>query len=464
MFNFISNQVVYAMPTVLVGYGLIAFAAALTAYGVTVTNNEHVKLLYQKFQEWMDETGTTEYMQNAYYQNKAMITSTAIGVAALGLGLNTWIRTQFEKGYNIKEITLKTDGLYINEGQNYSNSSYEIKNISLVKGQKFYYKFLDINIEFVIKDVLSSSVLVDCYLNGLYIDRVTSVRKYNNTYDIKITTNDDIDNVYVKFYGKDNSGIYTLHTNQQIKKPIIPLPLEIPVNKLNINYYAGEAVDYPMDRNPQDRDINLPPPSLGTPNTGITDAGIVYNGTPEQFLDQMADNQDYINKAVDSVLDTTKAVAQPIVDTAAGTITWTNTGSIDYPLNPPIVNPPITVPETAEQGIGATNSILTGISEYVGNIFAAPTKTIDFNPLMQIALIDRFPFCLPFDLRDIIQKFQADRKAPEFEIAWKVRDTEVKYKMEFAQFERLAEITRWGTFLIFVVGLIMVSRKLIGGE
>lgn len=466
LFSFFMQTIAYAsIPETILkySYGLIAFAAALTAYGVTVSDNTHVKLLYDKFLEWSEASGTTEYLQNAYNQNKMMITSTTIGVAALGIGLNTWIRTQFEKGYNNSEIENKIDVELTTTGYKYKKieSSSESLNVYIKYNDRIY------NATVSIENIPSSPP----YLCQTRIDAFGQSKTQDYLYKnikpeyIKIfwDTNYSTNKIYIKLV----TGNSNLENEYQYFSEIIILKdniIEYQNKSETVYYYASEAVDYPMDRYPDDRDINLPPPNLGSPNLTYDGQDYIYTGSPDQFLEEYAENQDYINKALDSVLDNTKSISQPIVDTTEGTITWTNTGAIDYPLNPPIVNPPITVPSTVEEGVGETNSILQGVTEYIGNIFSAPTLALDFSPIMQVALTDKFPFCLPYDLKTLISGFDARAEAPEWELKWKVKDTEVMYKVEFKQFEKLAEITRWGVTLIYVVSLIMISRKLIGGE
>lgn len=467
LFNFFSQQVVYAMPAVLVGYGLIAFAAALTAYGITISDNSYVKTLYSSFQEWCNDVGWTEYLQNSYHQNKMMLMGIPFCVAALGVGLNTWIRDMFNSGYNQlafvgndvkfysvnvgveKEYLTRKVGSRLELSCSYNGSTYN-GYIQLVRQVSDY-----------------DPALLELNFNGE--KKIIEIKEYNGRiYEcqgmrLKFEV---INGNKLRLTGK---GLYPGYGGYASSVKFIDYDLgssyyDTSFDRIPIYYSASEAVDYPVGKNPEDREMNLPPPYLGNPNIDVTDAGVVFNGTPDEFLEQIGSNQDYIDKAFDNILNPSNAISKPIVNESEGTITWPNTGTVGWPVNPPIVNPPVTVPDTAEQGIGETNSILTGISEYVGNIFAAPTKTIDFSPLMSIQLTDRFPFCLPFDLRDLIQRFQAERKAPEFEIFWKVRDVEVKYKIEFSQFEKLAEITRWGVFVTFCVGLLLVSRKLIGGE
>lgn len=91
----------------------------------------------------------------------------------------------------------------------------------------------------------------------------------------------------------------------------------------------------------------------------------------------------------------------------------------------------------------------------------------DLNPptLDGDSLLDKFPFCVPKDLYLLVTALQAPAEAPKWTIPIKfdVVDFYEEYEFDLSRFDTLAAAIRWGLTLIFLAGLIMVSRKMIKG-
>lgn len=75
-----------------------------------------------------------------------------------------------------------------------------------------------------------------------------------------------------------------------------------------------------------------------------------------------------------------------------------------------------------------------------------------------------FPFCIPFDLVNMMRSLVAGRRAPRIELPFVIPNL-VNYTMviDLAQFDSVATILRGMEFLAFAVGLAMVTRYLIKG-
>lgn len=76
-----------------------------------------------------------------------------------------------------------------------------------------------------------------------------------------------------------------------------------------------------------------------------------------------------------------------------------------------------------------------------------------------------FPFCVPFDLIHLIQVLDAEPVAPRWEIKLEPPLFPVEWEIviDMADFEALAKIFRTGETLLFVVGLILITRGIIKG-
>lgn len=85
-----------------------------------------------------------------------------------------------------------------------------------------------------------------------------------------------------------------------------------------------------------------------------------------------------------------------------------------------------------------------------------------------VDLTQFFPFCIPFDLYHLIQAFNADPVAPEVTISLPIgyngsEFTWEDYTLSLSPFDTVAQVVRIFEFVLFIIGLMMVTRKLIEG-
>lgn len=85
-----------------------------------------------------------------------------------------------------------------------------------------------------------------------------------------------------------------------------------------------------------------------------------------------------------------------------------------------------------------------------------------------VTLDQLFPFCIPFDLYALVQLFNAEPEAPSAEIVLPVsydgsEFTWNEYTISLADFDAVAQVVRIMEYLLFLVGLMMITRKLIEG-
>lgn len=74
-----------------------------------------------------------------------------------------------------------------------------------------------------------------------------------------------------------------------------------------------------------------------------------------------------------------------------------------------------------------------------------------------------FPFCIPFDMIDLYRVFVSEPQAPHWEIPLKSETFNIDYTfvIDFEQFEVLAEIFRTFQIILFILGLCMITSKVI---
>lgn len=89
----------------------------------------------------------------------------------------------------------------------------------------------------------------------------------------------------------------------------------------------------------------------------------------------------------------------------------------------------------------------------------------DDNKRPIVDLKDFFPFCIPFDLIHLFDVLVAEPVTPRFEIPFKYDKLGIDYifVIDFKQFEDLAKIFRTGETVLFVLGLILITRNIIKG-
>ena len=77
-------------------------------------------------------------------------------------------------------------------------------------------------------------------------------------------------------------------------------------------------------------------------------------------------------------------------------------------------------------------------------------------------IISKFPFCIPFDVARLIGLLESDPKTPIFHVPLKVGtilDEEIV--LDLSQWDNAVRIIRWGELIVFVAGLVLVTRNYI---
>ena len=145
------------------------------------------------------------------------------------------------------------------------------------------------------------------------------------------------------------------------------------------------------------------------------------------------------------------------------------------PLVPSVPVAPIPAPETLDPGQNKDytpnlTEISNGIKQLPERIINPIKKlfipdkvdNIDFSPL-NVPLTRKFPFSIPWDLKNMIVIFDSPPIPPKFEFNISFFDDECPIVWDFAIFNELAEITRFFVLMGVIVGLILITRNLIRG-
>lgn len=120
--------------------------------------------------------------------------------------------------------------------------------------------------------------------------------------------------------------------------------------------------------------------------------------------------------------------------------------------------------------IAITGPIAGTIAGAAAGSFAVPDTALDFDPL-KIAgetFSKKFPFCLPFDLYRAFKQFDYDAvgQAPVYKIPLNFGDTFGTHYIviDMAKWTPVANIVKWSVYISFMVSLIIVTKKVMGGS
>lgn len=454
LFNIIDYKKVNADMDNITKAGLIAFLITMNIYNLATHTTDAVMTLFNDF--WLSKTSTeqNDFVNSFKSVWKNSFINGIMSVAYMPM-IHSWIRDNFKKGYN----NINVEVIKVNDISNNWLGSYIIESLVggeiVYKGESFvqiYVSAQTVNVDLALKHdgVIYQSIIV------------YSTKTYGSDYGkkLEVYVYKDGDDQYAKVY---IDGVQKRNWKLTFNKDIYVEEIK----EENITYYAGKSVDYPIEKDVEDKYIPLPVPDVGMGIPGLDyDVGgnKVFDGTVDDFLDGALDNADYLDSTIDKLLEGGYSTSLPNVNVDAGTITWPVAGSIAYPDAGVIDYPEVTIPDSVEEGIGETNSILQGIGSFVESIFSAPTEELDLSPLINVNLKEKFPFCLPFDLASLITGLKTEEaEVPNIDFTFEVFNDEYTIPLNFEIFNDWAIIVNWFVLILFVIGLILITRKLIGG-
>ena len=72
-----------------------------------------------------------------------------------------------------------------------------------------------------------------------------------------------------------------------------------------------------------------------------------------------------------------------------------------------------------------------------------------------------FPFCIPWDMMELIKSMQADKKAPVFEFKYTFKAVNYTWvvKVDMSDYWKYIKIFRWGMTIFFIIGLFFLTVK-----
>lgn len=169
----------------------------------------------------------------------------------------------------------------------------------------------------------------------------------------------------------------------------------------------------------------------------------------------------------------------PSVDTATGDVTYPNDTAytkdavaVPYPTDADGVKvPDIPYDKVVDQSTGkALDDTGTDTDNPSkpgeGTDTDKPGDSVNWPSAGDISLpkliISKFPFCIPFDVARLIGLLEADPKTPIFHVPLKVGTIlNEEIVLDLSQWDNAVRIIRWGELIVFVAGLVLVTRNYI---
>lgn len=208
-------------------------------------------------------------------------------------------------------------------------------------------------------------------------------------------------------------------------------------------------------------DVSVPASGVSIPYTGTVadpreDTMIYVPDIPEVQTDEEGKDvviwPDLSLNPDDFVLDIPKTATGDLVDVPYDTLVDASTGTA--------------VGEGEGTGTGEGEGTGSGILDILGdiwdairNFFDSPSDfKLDFDGFKNLILVDRFPFCIPFDLRDAIMLFAASAADYKFSIDLDTAYFSVHHTVDLSPYTVPITFFRYVVVVWFVYVLILRTR------
>lgn len=122
---------------------------------------------------------------------------------------------------------------------------------------------------------------------------------------------------------------------------------------------------------------------------------------------------------------------------------------------------------------GGITSSLSNVQSSLSSLTAPTTENINLDPVKNIpkVLFAKFPFCIPWDIYNVYNLMATDnRSPPEFKMSIPLSNSatlsnfgmpDLSFDLKLENYEEIAGVVRTAELLLFVIGLIFATKKLI---
>lgn len=261
--------------------------------------------------------------------------------------------------------------------------------------------------------------------------------------------------------------------------------------KSNQLYFSNSLTVYKLNETFTQRDTVSLPSLSGFDSTGETSLNIPSSTSVSNNLDWGWQVADKVGTVVDSLGKTTSEIFEKVnsgvseyvealekAGTKVNDIT-SSTIVVEKDIVTSVSNPDLSgiFDKVGEVGdsvvdvgdkvgevgreVAKTNTLLEKIGKSITDIFVTDNITpINFAPLMDIPIKDKFPFSLPWDLQ---RSFNVLIRPPK-PIVFTVPIVSENIKIDLSTFDKWALISRTFLSIIFIIGLVILTGRFIGGS
>lgn len=177
--------------------------------------------------------------------------------------------------------------------------------------------------------------------------------------------------------------------------------------------------------------------------------------------DDVKANSSLLKQVYDSVVNSREAILKLGVDLAT-----VNTSALSIASDLAAVRSATDVITSDTFSKSISDSVSTSVSKSIDTTLSnkidqklsdTKNKHIDLKPLQNLIIKDKFPFCLPFDLKNSLTAMRSKQIIPNFKLAIRGYSTDI----DFSMFDSLVKKARPFFLLMFVVFLILVTKKIL---
>lgn len=214
-----------------------------------------------------------------------------------------------------------------------------------------------------------------------------------------------------------------------------------------------DVADNNLDVDGEIIDVPVPPGPVPT-WTPVDDVIDGINQVGEQ-LDGIGNDIGDISGHLDDIGDQVDSIEQSLEGVQEGIETQTGiiSGAIDQATSD--------VVDAIGEQTATLDQTLTDTAESVQDI-AEALQPGEIEP-KKFDLRGLFPFCIPFDIHNLLQKFQAEPVAPHVQLPFVIQSIGFSYTfdLDFSAFDSVAAVMRTVEFIVFAIGLAWATSKVI---
>lgn len=331
-----------------------------------------------------------------------------------------------------------------------------------------------------------------------YVEAVQSAADYLSDHNFSYNSNgQSVNPSFYLFYGSNGNAESLYISNQFLPGQVVPTNTSL--NTVISSWYAndltlfnhsvmmGESRDYSVQEGSYSKDgynyryrvsfatrtqANLPSESYSdwlnnsTTNRCFGKSNTIYDSSIAQYESMSIST--YLPTEGEIEGDLAAAISLAYALDVAGEIVGTlSIPYVDYDPDQPVTKENKLVVVPIDIDIEDDYPVIPGTDEDVEEGEIAIPETIagtipsgtDFQIPIVSGLQSKFPFSIPWDIKNLLKGLRAVRRPPKFDVSWYIRPLDYTwvFSLDLSQFETVATIFRNCLLILFIIGLAKFS-------